>query len=189
MPTKFRRVCVAILCQLLFLQSVWAQQPIAQRGLRIVVVEGEAARNVVQQIAARPIVVRIMDANNRPVVGATVVFSAPEVGASGQFGNDAATMRVGSGQDGLASPGVFHPNAFTGTYQIRVTAESRGDMATAIISQTNVAEKRGRGKWIAIGAIVAGAAGAAIAFRGKDNNPANTGPTITFGGSAVGAPK
>jgi hypothetical protein len=158
--------------------------------LRIVVIEGEGARNVVQQIPPRPLIVRVEDAGNRPVAGATVVFSAPDIGPSGQFGNDARTMMVTSDQDGLASAGVFHPNSITGSYQIRVTAESQGDAATAIISQTNIQEGGGRRKWIAVAAIVAGAVAAAFAFRNNDNgNAGPAAPTITFGGSAVGAPR
>jgi hypothetical protein len=157
--------------------------------LKIVIVEGEGARNVVRQIAAKPNVVRIEDVNHRPVNGATITFNAPAVGASGQFENDAATMRTTSDQNGLASPGVFHPNGISGPFQIRVTAEFQGQTAMAIISQTNTTEKTGRRKWIVIGVSVA-AAGAAIAFRNKDSGgaPSNV-PNITFTGAAVGAPK
>ena len=183
------RAPLAFLCQLLVLQSAFGQQPAGQ-SLRIVVVEGEGNRNVVQQIPPRPLIVRVEDATNRPVAGATVVFNAPELGPSGEFGNDSRTMRVVSDQDGLASAGVFHPNSITGSYQIRVTAESQGETTTAVMSQSNIAEKKGRGKLIAIAAIVGGAVGAAIAFRNKDNGSSTSeGPVITFGGAAVGAPR
>jgi len=187
------RVPLAAICQFLLLQPVFAAQVPAQQtrqGISIVVVEGERSRNVVQQIPPRPLVVRVEDASNRPVTGATVVFSAPESGPSGDFANDSRTFRASTGTDGLASAGVFHPNSISGSYQIRVTAEYQGQTAAALISQTNVAERKGHGKLIAIGAIVGAAAGAAIAFRNKDNgSPSSNTPTITFGGSAVGAPR
>jgi hypothetical protein len=135
------------------------------------------------------LIVRVEDGTNRPVPGATVVFNAPELGPSGEFGNDSRTMIVTTDQDGLASAGVFHPNSIVGSYQIRVTAELQGETATTIISQTNISEKKGRGKLIAIVAIVGAAVGAAIAFRNKDNGTSSDAPTITFGGAAVGAPK
>jgi hypothetical protein len=189
---KYWRAPLAVVCQLLVLQPVLAQQPAGgQRSLRIVVVEGEGSRNVVQQIPPRPLIVRIDDANGRPVQGAIVTFTAPQIGPSGEFENDQRTLRVVTGPDGLVSAGEYHPNAITGQYQIRVNVEFQGETAVSLISQTNVEERRGKGKLIAVLAIVGAAAAAVVAFRNKDNNgpdPANT-PTITFGGSAVGAPR
>src|SRR6185369_8928524 len=114
---RFCRAPIVALCQLLVFTSGWAQQPTAERTLRIVIVEGESARNQVQQIAAKPLVVRIEDADRRPVRGATVTFNAPAAGASGQFENS-STIQIASGENGLASPGVFHPNGISGRFQI-----------------------------------------------------------------------
>jgi hypothetical protein len=136
------------------------------------------------------LLVRVEDGAGNPVAGATVIFTSPSVGPSGEFADDSRTVRVLTGPDGLASAGVFHPNATTGSYQIRVTAELQGEIASAVISQANIAEKKGRGKLIAALAIAAAAAGAAIAYSRKNGNggSADT-PTITFGGAAVGAPR
>ena len=189
MRRKHCRIPLIALCQLLVLQPLSAA-PTAQRNLRIVIIEGDGNKNVVQQIPPRPMIVRVVGGENLPIAGATVVFNSPAVGPGGEFANDARALRVVTDQDGLASAGAFHPNSLIGSYQIRVTAESQGETAIAVIDQTNVSGKKGSKKWIAIGAIIAGAAGAAIAFRNKDNdNSAPNAPTITFGGSAVGAPK
>src|SRR6185369_9312034 len=72
------RLLVVVLSQLLVLQPVFAQQPPGPRALKIVVVDGAGSRNVVLQIAARPMTVRVEDAANRPVAGAEVVFTAPQ---------------------------------------------------------------------------------------------------------------
>src|SRR5262249_3401440 len=117
---------------------------------------------------------------------------APEIGPSGEFENDSRVMRTTSGSDGTASAGVFHPNGITGHYQLRASAQFQTDTASALISQMNIEQSTGHKKLIATVAIIAAAAGAAIAFHGKgssssSNNP--NAPTITFGGSAVGAPK
>jgi hypothetical protein len=186
MRNKNWQLPIVVVCQLLVLQPVVAEP--AQRNLRIVVVEGEGNKNVVQQIAPRPIIVRVVGGENLPIAGATVVFNTPAVGPGGEFGNDSRSLRIETDQDGLASAGAFHPNSLSGSYQIRVTAEFQGETAIAAINQANIAGQKGHGKWIAIGAIVAGAAGAAIAFRNKDSGNTSA-PTITFGGSAVGAPK
>lgn len=193
--TNGTRVLVAIVCQLLVLQPVFGQQVNGQRGLRIVVVEGAGARNVVQQIAARPLLVRVHDADNQPIAGAIVEFNAPDNGPSAVFENDSRTMIVTTDNDGLASAGTLHPNGISGSYSIRVRAEFEGQRAVAAIQQSNVEQGRGRGKMIAILGIVAAAVGAAIAVRsgggdGPDEPEATPStPTITFGGAAVGAPK
>ena len=72
-----------------------------------------------------------------------------------------------TGQDGVAAAGAYHPNASPGPYQIRVTAQYRGAMATAFISQMNIAQKKGHGKLIATLVILGAAGGAAVAYRGK----------------------
>ncbi len=181
---KYWRLPIVALCQVLILHPAFAQQ-----GLRIVVIQGDAARNVVQQIPAKQLTVRIEDSNNRPVAGAVVEFTAPEGGPSGEFANDSRIVRVMSGPDGVAVAGVYHPNALMGPYQIRVTAQSNGESASAFILQTNIAEKQGHGKLIAIIAIAGGAAAAAVAYHGKSSSSGSSAPTITFGGAAVGAPK
>ena len=189
------RLPIVFLCQLLIFNSVWVQPAAAQGGLQIVVVEGQGARNVTSQIAARPIVVRIQDANNRPVAGATVIFSAPQSGASGDFANDARDVQVITGPEGIANAGPFHPNATEGPYQITIRAQFERQTAAANILQTNVASDsgvvRGHKKLIAILAIAGAAAGAAVAAHSSGGSSSSTpsGPTISFGGSAVGAPK
>src|SRR5215468_1060 len=87
-----RRLPLAVLCELLVLYAGLAPPSIAQATaqpkLRIVVVEGEGATNVAQQIAAKQLIVRVLDGNNRPVEGAAVTFNAPASGSSGDFMND-----------------------------------------------------------------------------------------------------
>jgi hypothetical protein len=188
---KYSKWPIVILCLLLVFQTAWSQTPTAQQALQIVIVEGAGARNVVQQIPPRPLVVRIQDQNNRVVPGATVTFAAPEKGPSGEFSNDARTVQVVTGADGTASAGAFHPNDSEGPYQILVRAEFRGQTGTAAILQTNISKGGGHKKLIAILAIAGGAAAAGVAARGNSGSSSSSGgPTITLGGTpAVGAPK
>jgi hypothetical protein len=183
---------MVFLCILLAFQPALVRQAWAQSGLRIVVVEGADARNVVQQIPSRPLVVRIEDAKNRPLSGAMVTFTAPESGPSGEFDSGSRILTLVTGPDGRAIVQSYHPNALTGEYQIQVRAEFQGQTATAPIAQRNVGSApRGRGKMIAILAITAAAVAAVIAARRGNDTPPNTtpdAPTITFGGGAVGAP-
>jgi hypothetical protein len=173
------------LCQLLVLQPAFPQGSAPR--LKITVLGGAGAKNVVQQIAAKPIIVRVEDENSRPVAGATVVLTAPERGPSGAFTNDSSTIRLTTDTDGIANAGTFHPNAFAGKYQIQARAEFQGQNATASIAQQNTGQRQGHGKLIAIVALTGAAAAAAVAAARKGGSTSL--PTITFGGAAVGAPK
>ena len=181
------RLVIAILCQLLVLQ-VFVQPLAAQQPLRVIVVEGEGNKNVTQQIAPRPVVVRVESPDKGPLEGVVVTFTAPSAGPSGDFTNDSRSIRVITGPDGTASPGLYHPSALEGRYWIQVRAEFQGATAMASIAQTNVAQGNGHKKLIAIVAIAGAAAAAAVVAHnrsGSSSSPA----TITFGGSAVGAPR
>jgi len=186
MREKCWQLLVVIMCQLLVLPPAFSQAGAQQ--LKIVVVEGAGAKNVVQQITAKPLIVRVEDDNGRPIPGATVVFTAPEGGPSGEFANDSPTTRLITSPEGLANAGTFHPNALAGPYQIQVRAEFQGQTATASILQTNIGQRGGHGKLIAILALAGAAAAAAIAASRRSSSTSNA-PTITFGGAAVGAPK
>jgi hypothetical protein len=182
------RVCTIALCQWLLLQPTFMAPAMAQAGLRIAVVQGEGAKNVSEQIAPKPLLVRVFDATGRPLEGAAVTFTAPERGPSGDFSNDSRTIRVPTASDGTANAGPYHPNATTGSYGIQVRAEFQGQTATVLISQTNLARAAGHKKTIAILALIAAAGGAAYAAHRGTSSSSGT-PTITFGGSAVGSPK
>jgi hypothetical protein len=180
-----RQPPLAVLC---VLYAGLAQQPsIAQAKFHIVVVEGEGAKNLAQQIGAKRLIVRVLDGNNRPVEGAGVTFIAPASGPSGNFTNDSKSIRVLTHTDGVANAGPYQPNATTGAYQIQVRAEFRLALATATISQMNVEHGKGHKKMIAIIAIAGATAGAAIAAHGRSSS--SGGPTITFGGTGIGVPK
>jgi len=176
-----------LLCQTLVVLPVVAQQTPAESGIRIIIVEGMGAKNLVDQIPPRPLIVRVEDTEKRPVFNVPVVFEAPTDGPSGEFVNDSNTLTVFTDPDGTAVAGAFHPNRLTGAYRILVRAEFQGQTTTTSISQTNVEKRNFHVKLFAIiGA--AGVAGTVAAYSLRNNNAAKP-ATITFGGSAVGAPK
>jgi hypothetical protein len=189
MSDRCRCALVVVLCQLLLLQPVFARQAGAQAGLRVVIVRGDRAKNVIQQIPPQALTVRIEDASRRPVDGATVLFTAPGTGPGGQFPNGSTTVRVTTNPDGLASAEGYHPNATAGPYMIQVRAEYQGQTASAVIEQTNVEPGKSHTKLIvtilAIAAVSAGATALARRNGGGDSSI----PTFTLGDAAVGAPK
>lgn len=184
-------------------------QETADRKLKIVIVEGEGAINNIRLRTAREPIVEVQDENNRPVGGAAVTFLLPNQGAGGTFLDGSRTLTVVTDDTGRAAGRGFKPNSQTGQYQIRVTASSMGQTASATITQTNVlvaaaaagaagagtAAAAGAGKIIAIVAIAAGAAvgGGVVAAKGggKSAAPPAAGPsrtTIVAGTPVVNPP-
>jgi hypothetical protein len=103
-------------------------------ALRIVVVEGEDAVNIIQQKTAVAPVVEVRDRNNLPVAGVAVTFSVGGQGAS--FGG-LSTLTVTTNAAGQAAAVGLTPTA-AGAIQINATALVQGQALTATITQTNV---------------------------------------------------
>src|SRR5262245_590457 len=113
-------------------QPLLAEQSSA---LRIVVVEGEDAVNIIQQKTAVAPVVEVRDRNDQPVAGAVVNFAIRSGRAT--F-NGARTLSVTTDAAGRAAPAGFAPTG-SGALQISASAVFQGQTAAAItIAQTNV---------------------------------------------------
>jgi hypothetical protein len=141
---------------------VSAQQKPAASNLRIVVIAGEGAVNIIQQKTAVAPIVEIRDRNNLPVAGATVTFSVSGSGAT--FGTG-STLTVVTNAAGQATAAGLTPTA-AGALQVNVSAAFQGQLASAAITQTNFATAQaaaaasaGGGGGGAAGGGAAGAAG------------------------------
>jgi hypothetical protein len=161
----------------------------AGTGLKVMVVEGNGARAVISQSAA-PIKLRVVDASNRVVSGATVVFTSPASGPSCFFLNGAHSMIVFTDQQGVAVTQDYHANSIVGSYQIQVQAAYKGEVATLSIEHTNVVSRKSSSKLFLIGAAAAGGAVATVlAVKGGQSSQASTPgssvPTIVLLGSTV----
>lgn len=179
--------------------SIRAQETPTPNQLSIVVVDGEGAINHVRQRASRDPIVRIEDENHRPIAGATVVFTLPTDGASGEFSGSKTSTMVTDNQGQVIARGL-KVNQNPGKLQIHVNASYRGVRSRTTITQFNMqvpgVKAGGSGKIIAILAIVGGAAaGGAIAATHKSGTAAG-GPSIpavsigiTPGASTVGPPR
>jgi hypothetical protein len=114
-------------------------QPAA--GLRIVVVEGEDAVNIVQQkTAVRPLV-EVRDSNNLPVAGATVQFTLQTLGGAANtasFANGQTAFTVTTNAAGRAASPQLQALG-RGALRINVQASYQGQVATTTVSQTNFA--------------------------------------------------
>jgi hypothetical protein len=115
-----------------------AQQPAPAPALKIVVLEGEGAVNIIQQkTAVRPLV-EVRDRNNVPVAGASVTFTIGGGGQGAAFAGGAQTLTVTTNAAGQAAASGLNAVG-SGAFQIQVQAAYQGQIATAAISQTNVA--------------------------------------------------
>jgi hypothetical protein len=146
----------------------------APAPLRIVVIEGEAGVNIIQQKTAVKPVIEVRDGNNLPVAGVLVTFSI-EGGKAATFGG-ASTLTVATNAAGQAAVSSLTPN-LAGAFQIHVSAAFQGQIATATIAQTNV-----------VTAAQAAAAGAASGTGSAGSaGGGGTGAASGAGGAAGGA--
>jgi hypothetical protein len=122
--------------------------------LRIVVIEGEDAVNVIQQKTAVAPVVEVRDQNGLPVPGAVVRFTIG--GGNASFTGGSQTLTITTNAAGRAAAGAVNPLA-SGSVQIQVQATFQGQSAAATIAQTNVATAAQAAGAAAAGAGVAGA--------------------------------
>jgi hypothetical protein len=152
-------------------------------ALKIVVLEGEGAVNIIQQkTAVRPLV-EIRDRNNLPVVGASVTFTVGG-GQGAAFAGGAQTLTITTNAAGQAAASGLNAIS-SGAIQIQVQAAYQGQLATAAISQTNfataaAAAQAGAGAGAGSSTSTGAASGAAGGGGGM------SGTTIGIVGAAVG---
>jgi hypothetical protein len=106
-------------------------------GLKIVVVSGEDAVNIIQQKTAVAPVVEVRDRNDLPVAGVTVTFTIGG-GNTAAFAGGVKTITLTTNAAGRAAASGLTPLS-NGTVQVNVSAAFQGQTATATITQTNFA--------------------------------------------------
>lgn len=158
-------------------QPVAPQAPRA--GLRIVVLEGEDAVNVIQQKTAVAPVVAVRDRNDQPVAGAVVRFAIRSGHASFR---GAQTLTVTTDAAGRAVASGLAPTG-SGTLRIAATAAFRGETAAASIVQTNVMTAAEAAAVSTSGAAGGGAGAGAAGTSGT----AGVGGAVGGGATTVGA--
>jgi len=148
--------------------------------LRLQVVEGQGAINNIRLRRAKEPVVRAVDENNQPLSGVSVTFLLPDMGPGGVFPGDVRELTILTDSKGEATGRGLTPNQMVGKYQIRVVASYRGEMARAVIDQTNAAPggalSSGPSKKILILALIGGAAAGGVALaasRGGGSSSSN----------------
>ena len=106
-------------------------------GLKIVVIEGEGARNSISSGRGVAPVVEVRDDQDKPVTGASVTFEAPVDGASANFFGWLRTQTVKTDAKGIAAASGYTPNSMNGKFQIKVMATMATKSGSAVVTQTN----------------------------------------------------
>ena len=105
----------------------------------ITVSSGSPQSATVNTAYGAPLVVTVNDADNNPVSGVSVTFTAPGSGASGVFSNSTATITVATDSSGTASSGTFTANTVAGSYNVSAAATGAGSANFSLTSTAGAA--------------------------------------------------
>lgn len=170
------------------------------RTLKVIALAGNGEMNDLEKKVMAPLVVDVLDQNDRPVEGADVTFRFPPSGPSATFADQKSAATFRTNADGEAAAIGWMANSQTGTFKIQVTAIRGLEDGTAVISMTNAAhvtEAAARvqnKKWwsrkstkIIIIAVVAAAAATAIVLATRGSGTKTV--TAIPGSPTIGAPQ
>jgi hypothetical protein len=179
-------------------------QPLAplptEQSLKIRVLAGKDEMNDLERRVMAPLVVQVVDQNERPVESAEVVFRFPISGASATFpgGKSSVTVRTNGG--GQAAAVNWMANGQTGTFEVHVSASYGNQVGDTTLSMTNVTRIVDEGKstkreslwshrWFKI-AVIGGAAAIAVGVVLATRGGSSGGSTVTIspGPPSVGGP-
>lgn len=203
MSREWREGVALLLSLLLGAPAPAAAQNLVQQSensLKVVVIQGEGAKNEIRSKRAVQPAVEVRDAKDQPVSGAEVVFELPWSGAGGTFHQWLRVQTTRTNNEGRAYAVGFAPNEVEGKFAIKVTATKGGQTGTAVINMENVAgdgpvlsNGRGSSKWLWIGLAGAAALGGGIYAATRNGNgagsPVRNPITISAGPVTVGGPR
>lgn len=171
-----------------------------EQSLKILVLAGNGEMNDLERRVMAPLVVQVLDQNERPVEGAEVVFRFPLNGPSATFPGGKTSLTVRTSGTGQAPALNWMANGQVGNFQVHVNATYGNQVGETTLSMENVTrvadvarktkhESLWSHRWFKI-AVIGGAAAAVgigvfLATRGKSGSTV----TINPGSPGVGAPQ
>jgi hypothetical protein len=173
-----------------------------EQSLKIRVLAGENEMNDLERRVMAPLVVQVVDRDERPVETAEVVFRFPITGPGAAFPGGRTSITVRTNTDGQAAALNWMANGQVGKFQVHVTASYGNRVGETTLSMTNVPRvveeaRKSKAKgwwshtWVKVAVIGGGAAVVAIAVilatRGGSKSSGST-VTINPGSPTVGAP-
>jgi hypothetical protein len=172
--------------------------------ININVVEGEGASSGVRQRVSQDPVVKIEDDDHQPIAGAVVVFALPVSGTSGEFFNGSKTLTLVTDKSGLAAAHGIKTNEIPGKLQIYVTASYHTLRTRTLINQMVAgapgakvrspelqSRSGGKLKWVLLGMVAAGGAGAGVYYGTHNSNSTSASSPVSISTGAVvfGSPR
>jgi hypothetical protein len=172
------------------------------QNLKVVPLAGNREMNDLERKIMAPLVVEVLDQEDRPVEGAEVVFRFPLTGPGAVFTGQKNSQTVRTNGQGEAAATGWMTNNEVGTFQVHVTAVYGNQMGETTISMTNVTRIVNEGntrrkhrrwyssRWSKIGMIAGGAAlvtGIVLATRGGGSTTKTI--SISPGSPTVGGPQ
>lgn len=162
------------------------------QSLRVAVLAGNNESNNMETRTMAPLVVQVLDREARPVEGADVTFRFPASGPSAIFANGERSQIFRTNSDGQVAATGWMATGL-GRFQVKVTANRRGETGEATVSMTNadrVAPPVKKEKhWYSSGwfkaALIAGAAGAVTGIVLTQTGGNGSAPPVTI---SVGSP-
>jgi hypothetical protein len=196
-PTTFelysqRGVALALAALLAFPSALLAQTPATAQTLRILPLVGNNGVNDMERQVMTPLAVQILDQNDLPVEGATVIFRFPINGASATFADAQTAQTVRTNAGGQARATGWAANKQAGTFAVQITATRGTDQGLGTITMTNItrvlpeSEQPRKRWWTSKWAKIAYLAGAGAIAGGIVLSSRGPGPTTISG--APGAP-
>jgi hypothetical protein len=184
------------------------QKPLAPlptvKNLKILALAGNGEMNDLERKVMTPLVVQVLDQNDRPVEGAEVVFRFPPSGPGAAFQDGKPSLTIRANATGEAAAVNWMANGQVGSFDVHVTATYGNQMGETTIRMSNVTRIVETGKrsvkhqhwysptWVKIalvGAAAGAVAGIVLATRGGSHSTSSNGSiTITPGPPSVGGP-
>jgi len=169
-----------------------AAAPTGPPTLRILTLVGNGGVNDMERQVMTPLAVQVLDQNDLPVEGATVVFRFPINGPSATFADQQSAQTVRTNASGQARATGWKANDQPGTFAVQITATRGTDQGLGSVSMTNVTrilpetEKPRKRWWTSKWAKIAYIGAAAAITTGIVLNSRGPGATTIQG--APGAP-
>src|ERR1700679_4329064 len=112
-------------------------QPPVEQSLKILVLAGNGEMNDLERRVMAPLVVQVLDQNDRPVEGAQVVFRFPLDGPSATFAGGKTSQNVRSNETGEAAALNWMANGEVGTFEVHVTATYGNEQGENTVKMQN----------------------------------------------------
>jgi hypothetical protein len=183
-------------------------QPLAplpvEQSLKIRVLAGGNEQNDLGKHVMAPLVVQVVDRDERPIEGGEVVFRFPVSGPGAAFADGKTSQTARTNAEGQAAAVNWMANGQVGKFEVHVSASYSnqvGETTLSMINVTRIIEQTAKNKpaswwshkWVKV-AVIAGVAalvvGIVLATTGGSSSSGGSTSTVTIapGSPSVGAP-